>query len=134
MRRQFLLVIALALVLFPGKVQAQPRIKAAYASISANFAGLWMAKEVGAFEKYGLNAELVYIASGSVTVQAMMGGDVQMAIEVYHAEKGAYPPALEDLVQTEWLQTGQLRFKGYDLRYQRADDGSAYTLTAVAKK
>lgn len=60
--------------------------------------------------------------------------DVQMAIEVYHAEKGAYPPALGDLVQSEWLRSGQLRFDGYDLRYQRADDGTAYTLMAVAKK
>jgi hypothetical protein len=60
--------------------------------------------------------------------------DVQMAIEVYHAEKGAYPPALDDLVSTEWLRSNQLRFDGYDLHYQRADDGSSYTLTAVAKK
>lgn len=60
--------------------------------------------------------------------------DVRMAIEVYHAEKGAYPPALEDLVRSEWLRAGQLRFEGYDLRYERADDGSLYTLTAVGKK
>ncbi|HEY1269656.1 MAG TPA: ABC transporter substrate-binding protein [Candidatus Binatia bacterium] len=79
MMRKFALIFAVALLLFPGKLAAQPKIKAAYASISANFAGLWMAKEIGAFEKYGLGAELVYIASGSVTVQAMMGGDVQLA-------------------------------------------------------
>jgi NitT/TauT family transport system substrate-binding protein len=60
-------------------------MKAAYASISANFAGLWMAKEIGAFEKYGLAGELVYIASGSVTVQAMMGGDIQMAVGASNA-------------------------------------------------
>jgi len=60
--------------------------------------------------------------------------DVQMAIEVYRADKGAYPPALDDLVQNEWLRPTQLRFDGYELRYRRTDDGSSYTLTAVAKK
>jgi ABC-type nitrate/sulfonate/bicarbonate transport system substrate-binding protein len=43
------------------------------------------AKEVGAFEKHGLAADLIYIASGSVTVQAMMGGDVQLAIGASNA-------------------------------------------------
>src|SRR5689334_9397189 len=79
------LILALALFLLPGKLEAQPRMKAAYASISPNFAGLWVAKEIGAFEKYGLAAELVYIASGSVTVQAMMGGDVQLAVGASNA-------------------------------------------------
>jgi NitT/TauT family transport system substrate-binding protein len=78
-------ILALALFFLPGKLEAQPRMKAAYASISPNFAGLWVAKEIGAFEKYGLSAELVYIASGSVTVQAMMGGDVQMAVGASNA-------------------------------------------------
>jgi len=78
-------ILALALFFLPGKLEAQPRMKAAYASISPNFAGLWVAKEMGAFEKYGLSAELVYMASGSVTVQAMMGGDVQMAVGASNA-------------------------------------------------
>jgi ABC-type nitrate/sulfonate/bicarbonate transport system substrate-binding protein len=67
------------------ELRAQQKIKAAYASISPNFAGLWVAKEIGAFEKYGLVADLVYIASGSVTVQAMMGGDVHLAIGASNA-------------------------------------------------
>ncbi|HEY1373595.1 MAG TPA: ABC transporter substrate-binding protein [Candidatus Binatia bacterium] len=85
MMRKFALIFAVALLLFPGRLAAQPKMKAAYASISANFAGLWMAKEIGAFEKYGLAGELVYIASGSVTVQAMMGGDIQMAVGASNA-------------------------------------------------
>jgi ABC-type nitrate/sulfonate/bicarbonate transport system substrate-binding protein len=85
MMRKFVFIFAVALLLLPGNIQAQPKMKAAYASISANFAGLWMAKEIGAFEKYGLGAELVYIASGSVTVQAMMGGDVQLAVGASNA-------------------------------------------------
>jgi hypothetical protein len=38
------------------------RIAFAYASISPSMSAVWMAKEIGAFERNGLNAELVYIA------------------------------------------------------------------------
>jgi ABC-type nitrate/sulfonate/bicarbonate transport system substrate-binding protein len=55
-----------------------PRMKIAYSSISPIFAGLWIAKEKDLFEKYGLRTDLVYIGAGSVAVQAMMGGEVDM--------------------------------------------------------
>lgn len=44
-----------------------------------------MAKEIGAFEKQGLKADLVYISSGSVTVQAMVGGNLDMSIAASNA-------------------------------------------------
>jgi hypothetical protein len=59
--------------------------------------------------------------------------DVQMALEVYRAEKGAYPARLVDLVESEWLRAHQLRFDGYELSYARTSDGSSYTLKAVPK-
>ena len=55
-----------------------PRLRIAYSSISSIFAGLWVAKETGAFEKYGVRGELLYIGAGSVAVQAMMGGEVEV--------------------------------------------------------
>lgn len=42
-------------------------------------AGVWMAKEAKLFEKYGLQAEVVFISSGPVVVQALLGGDLQGA-------------------------------------------------------
>jgi ABC-type nitrate/sulfonate/bicarbonate transport system substrate-binding protein len=36
-----------------------------------------MAKEIGAFEKQGIHAELIYISSGPVVIQALIGGDLQ---------------------------------------------------------
>ncbi len=39
-----------------------------------------MAKEVGAFEKYGLQADLIYVASGPVVTQALLGGDLQAGV------------------------------------------------------
>jgi NitT/TauT family transport system substrate-binding protein len=77
-----LLLLSLAKALL---AQTQPRVTLAYSAISPIFAGVWMAKEIGAFEKQGLKAELVYISSGSVTVQAMVGGNLDMSIAASNA-------------------------------------------------
>ena len=76
--------VVITLCLYPISLQAQQNVKVAYASISPNFAGLWVGKEAGAFEN-GVIADLVYIASGSITVQAMMGGEVHLAIGASNA-------------------------------------------------
>jgi ABC-type nitrate/sulfonate/bicarbonate transport system substrate-binding protein len=65
--------------------QTLPRVTVAYSAISPIFAGVWMAKEIGAFEKYGFKGDLVYISSGSVTVQAMVGGNLDMSIAASNA-------------------------------------------------
>jgi NitT/TauT family transport system substrate-binding protein len=65
--------------------QLQPRVTVAYFAISPIFAGVWMAKEIGAFEKQGLKSDLVYISSGSITVQAMVGGNLDMSIAASNA-------------------------------------------------
>ena len=44
-----------------------------------------MAKEMGAFEKHGVKADLIYISSGSVTVQAMVGGNLDMSVAASNA-------------------------------------------------
>ena len=41
-------------------------------------AGVWMAKESGAFEKYGLQTDILLITSGPLSVQALLGGDLQV--------------------------------------------------------
>jgi NitT/TauT family transport system substrate-binding protein len=66
---------------------AQPPepVTIAYAAISPSMAGVWMAKESGAFERQGLRAELVYIGSGAVAVQALVGGSVHAALGASNA-------------------------------------------------
>jgi NitT/TauT family transport system substrate-binding protein len=49
-----------------------------YASVSGTRAPLWIAKELGLFEKYGLDGNLVYIASGVTSVNALLGGSVDI--------------------------------------------------------
>lgn len=64
---------------------AKEKIAFAYAAISPSMAGVWMAKEIGAFERHGLNAELVYISSGATAIQALVGGSVQAALGASNA-------------------------------------------------
>ena len=49
-----------------------------YASVSGTRAPLWIAKDLGLFEKYGIDINLVYIASGIISVNALLGGSVQV--------------------------------------------------------
>jgi ABC-type nitrate/sulfonate/bicarbonate transport system substrate-binding protein len=56
--------------------EAQNRITFAYSSIGSMATGVWMAKEVGAFEKYGVPCDTIFISSGPVVVQALIGGDL----------------------------------------------------------
>jgi NitT/TauT family transport system substrate-binding protein len=53
------------------------KIVFAYSSIGSMATGVWMAKEVGAFEKYGIPCDTIFISSGPVVVQALIGGDLQ---------------------------------------------------------
>jgi ABC-type nitrate/sulfonate/bicarbonate transport system substrate-binding protein len=47
-----------------------------YSTVGAMAAGSWMAKEIGAYEKHGIDAELIYISSGPTVIQALLGGDL----------------------------------------------------------
>ncbi|OGP29583.1 MAG: hypothetical protein A2038_08975 [Deltaproteobacteria bacterium GWA2_57_13] len=74
--------IILGLLLVGGAVRptdARDRLAAGYTSASGVFAGLWVAQEGKVFEKYDIDSHLVLIASASLMVQAMLGGDVPFA-------------------------------------------------------
>jgi len=57
---------------------AQPLMRIAYGAISGNYAALWVAAETGAFKEVGLDAQMVYIGSGTVLTQALVAGDVHV--------------------------------------------------------
>jgi len=75
-------VAALVALLLPA--QAQPAEKSkltiGYSSTGPTAVGLWTAQEVGALNKYGVDANFVFISSSPVMVPALIGGDVQCAI------------------------------------------------------
>jgi len=70
----FLMMAAL-----PGLTMARDRLAHGYSSASGVFAGLWVAQEGKIFEKYDIDSQLVLIASGSLMVQAMLGGELPIA-------------------------------------------------------
>ena len=82
----FLPFVLLFPVVLHAAEPARERITVAYASISPSMAGVWMAKESGAFERHGLNVDLVYIASGATAIQALVGGSVHAALGASNAE------------------------------------------------
>jgi NitT/TauT family transport system substrate-binding protein len=65
-------------VVSSGVAAAQTKMTVAYSSIGPMATGVWMAKESGAFDKYGLQADIILITSGPVSVQALIGGDLQV--------------------------------------------------------
>ena len=71
--------ILLALFVY-GQIsaQAQTKMSVAYSSIGPMATGIWIAKDIGAFDKNGIDAVIIYIASGPVSVQALIGGDLQV--------------------------------------------------------
>jgi ABC-type nitrate/sulfonate/bicarbonate transport system substrate-binding protein len=76
-----------ALVLLASSAPAaEPRkITFGYSTIGSQATGVWMAKETGAFERHGIRADLIYIASGPVVVQALIGGDLHGGIGASNA-------------------------------------------------
>jgi ABC-type nitrate/sulfonate/bicarbonate transport system substrate-binding protein len=72
------LPVLLALVFVLSQTAlAQTKMTVAYSSIGPMATGVWMAKESGAFEKYGIQADIILITSGPLSVQALIGGDLQ---------------------------------------------------------
>jgi NitT/TauT family transport system substrate-binding protein len=68
-----------ALNILPLTAYAADRVKASYAAVNASQSPLWVAQDRGFFAKYGLDVDLIFISSGSLNVQALVGNTVQFA-------------------------------------------------------
>jgi NitT/TauT family transport system substrate-binding protein len=56
-----------------------------YSTVGPAGTGLWMAKEIGSFDKYGIDADLIFISAGPIVVQALLGGDLQAGLAATNA-------------------------------------------------
>jgi ABC-type nitrate/sulfonate/bicarbonate transport system substrate-binding protein len=72
----------LAVVFVAGSIHAAERAKLnfGYSTTGPTAVGLWVAKDSGAFDKYGVDPNLIFISSSPVMVPALIGGDVQAAV------------------------------------------------------
>ena len=94
-RWRALLVFIFAFAYCSGAANAQQleTLNVSYASVTGSRLPLWIAKDAGLFEKYGLNVNLVVIAAGNAAIGALAGGDVEVlgapgATTVVSAAKG----------------------------------------------
>lgn len=64
--------------LFASRAAGEP-LRIAYTSIAMVYGPLWVTKEAGIFKKHNIDAELLYIAGGPPSLQALIAGDVAIA-------------------------------------------------------
>src|SRR3990170_8288350 len=57
---------------------AEP-IRIAYSSVNPHALLAWIAEKRGLYAKYGLSSVLVYVPGGSVAIQALVSGDIDLA-------------------------------------------------------
>ena len=69
-----------ALVVPNAGAQSRQPLKVAYSAIGGPQAPFWVAKEAGHFEKNGLQVQMIFIPSGTQVAQAMLSGDLDLAI------------------------------------------------------
>ena len=74
-----ILYLFVALIAFAAgdQLNAAP-LPFAYASLAPPLSGVWAAQETGAFKKYGLDVQLIYISSSTTNVQALLGGSLDV--------------------------------------------------------
>ncbi len=75
--------LLLVVTLFPldsGRTQEKKLLPlhVSYASVSGSRAPLWIAKDTGLFEKYGLDVRFIVIPAGNTAISALVAGDVQI--------------------------------------------------------
>jgi ABC-type nitrate/sulfonate/bicarbonate transport system substrate-binding protein len=85
----WLAVLLVLQVVLSGAAAAQTRMTVAYSSIGPMATGVWMAKESGAFEKYGIQGDIILITSGPVAVQSLIGGDLHVVSAASNAVMNA---------------------------------------------
>ena len=117
--------VSLLILANQGNSAEKVKLTLGYSTTGPTAVGLWMAKDTGAFDRYGVDPSLVFISSSPVMVPALLGGDVQGAIAganaVIAAALGGAPivsvgslanrPYLRLWVQPEIQRTEELRGK-----------------------
>lgn len=62
-----------------GFARAAEPIRIAYSSVNPHALLAWVAEKRGLYAKYGLSSVLVYVPGGSVAIQALVSGDIDLA-------------------------------------------------------
>ena len=84
LRRVFSIALPLTFLLLGSGAAQEKKLEplvVSYSSFTGNRAPFWIAKELGLYEKYGLDVKLVSIAAGSVSLTALLAGNVHLTTD-----------------------------------------------------
>ena len=70
-------IFALLFLAVTSPAIAQQKVRLNWGAISGVMSAIWVAQEEGLFKKYGLDVELIHIASTSRAIQSMLSGEIQ---------------------------------------------------------
>ncbi len=59
---------------------AAEKIRIFYSAITGEQSAFYIVKESGMLQKYGLDPEMIYLDSGTIAVQAMLSGEIQLGL------------------------------------------------------
>jgi len=79
MRGRIFLAGAFLTLLANAPVRAQTKLSVAYPTTVGSMGILWVTKDAGLFEKYGLDVSLIYISGSSKIVQAMLAKEIPIS-------------------------------------------------------
>jgi ABC-type nitrate/sulfonate/bicarbonate transport system substrate-binding protein len=79
-RSIFLLALLLSLPLRGPLLSAAEKVTVVHSALNVLTAPLWVAKERGFFLKHGLDVETIYIPSGTLGMQALLGGETKILV------------------------------------------------------
>ena len=146
--RLSMILFLIVTLLFAALAQAQAtRIRVGYSSIGVGQCLVWVAKEAGLFKENGLDVQLIFIGSSSIMTQALIAGDVPIAImsgstavgsqlagsDLVIAASTKKDPAQAFLVTAKGIsQPAQL--KGKKLAVSRLGASSDFILRVILKK
>lgn len=65
-------------LLAPAASIGQTTLNVGYSATSGNYAPLWVAKDAGIFEREEIKVEPIFISSGTLLTQALLGSDVHV--------------------------------------------------------
>ena len=56
------------------------RLRTSYSALTANMGAYWLAKDSKLFERHGLDVDVVLIENGTITIQALIAGETDVAM------------------------------------------------------
>lgn len=144
-RKLFATLIFVCLLSWLESTPAAP-LRLSYSIVGPTVAGVWMAHETGAFKRYGLEVQLVYIPASVTNIQALLGASLDVAVPgssgvVLGAARGApvraiaatmNRPPMALYVQPEITRPDQL--KGQVLGITRFNSSSHTVTTLMLRK